>query len=350
MVLPDDVPPGGLSERLVALGASVERGPLGVLRRRHLTPAGLFPWLFSWLAGYRAVHQRATTWQPDLIYSNTLAVTVGACVAGRRGTPHLWHVHEIIESPRWLARGLGSLARWSNSRVVAVSHAVADRLTSDGVLSVDVLHNGIPDPTRSVGATSEGQFSAAVDGPLVLMVGRMSRWKGALEFLELAENLIRRGSPAHFLLVGGEVPGDADMAAELRRRLGSRALAGRCSWLPFTHDVGRLFEQAALVVLPSVKPDPFPTVVLEAMYFGLPVVMFDHGGAREIQAAAGVLRAAPVGDVGGLADLAYELLGDPAASRALGVRAREFAEQYLTVERFQSGILDAMGEALDRSI
>jgi glycosyltransferase involved in cell wall biosynthesis len=46
--------------------------------------------------------------------------------------------------------------------------------------------------------------------------------------------------------------------------------------------MSKFYKEIDLFVSPSTQPDPFPTVILEAMDYGLPVVATAHGGPLEI--------------------------------------------------------------------
>jgi len=57
-------------------------------------------------------------------------------------------------------------------------------------------------------------------------------------------------------------------------------------------------------VMASTEPEPYGLVAVEALASGVPVVMTDAGGPREIatHATPGTARLVPIGDAGALAD------------------------------------------------
>ena len=52
--------------------------------------------------------------------------------------------------------------------------------------------------------------------------------------------------------------------------------------LGFRNDIPSLMQSIDLFLLPSQLPDPFPTVILEAMASGKPVIATQMGGALEM--------------------------------------------------------------------
>lgn len=73
-------------------------------------------------------------------------------------------------------------------------------------------------------------------------------------------------------------------------------LSDRLIFLGTQRDMAPCFAGADLFFLPS-REDPFPTVVLEAMAYGLPVVGFAQSGGVEEQVKGGVGVIVPYGDV-----------------------------------------------------
>ena len=355
VVLPTDaVGDRPLGPALRAHGCEVLYRDSAVLRRRYFRPAALPGFVRTWLRAVRELRALMRERRPDVVYSNTLAVTAAAFAARAEGIPHMWHVHEILQQPRWLGRALARLARARADTVVAVSEAVAGPLRADAPgIPVRVLHNGIPDPTvgrcrdtdrRDV----EAELALPPGVPLVLMVGRLSEWKGGLAFAEVASRLRARGSTAHFAIVGGSVPGETAVEDELRRRAARPPLAGALHLPGERRDVPRWLARATLFVLPSVRPDPYPTVVLEAMYAGLPVVAFAHGGVVEMLDGSGAGEAVPVGDIERMADAVARYLDAPASLHAASEAARARARTEFSPEAFEDALVAILDDVASR--
>jgi len=87
-------------------------------------------WLLS-LVGLPWLVKLTARWRPDIVYTNTLAVWIGAVAAWIGGLPHIWHVHEFVEED--LVFHLGRLLSLKlvdvlSEKVIANSETVAQRL------------------------------------------------------------------------------------------------------------------------------------------------------------------------------------------------------------------------------
>jgi glycosyltransferase involved in cell wall biosynthesis len=88
------------------------------------------------------------------------------------------------------------------------------------------------------------------------------------------------------------------------------------------------WRRCAVGVVPSIWPDPFPTVALEAMAAGAAVVVSRIGGLPEaVTDGESGLLVAP-GDADELAGALERLIGDPAQRERLGAGARARVEAF----------------------
>jgi glycosyltransferase involved in cell wall biosynthesis len=87
-------------------------------------------------------------------------------------------------------------------------------------------------------------------------------------------------------------------------------------------------RRSAVTVVPSLLPEAFGLIALEAMAMGTPVVAARSGALPEIveDGATGLL--VPPGDVDALRDALERLLSDQALRRQMGAAARRRAEQF----------------------
>ena len=119
------------------------------------------------------------------------------------------------------------------------------------------------------------------DKRLLLMPGRISRWKGQLQFLEVMARITRQRPECHGLVVGGVEPGKDRFMKELEQRRRELDLEAKVTFLGQRSDMSELYLASDLVCHMSTKPEPFGRTVTEALACGTPVVAFDRGGAAE---------------------------------------------------------------------
>jgi len=194
---------------------------------------------------------------------------------------------------------------------------IESKLAPAGSIPLLVLHNGVDTQHFHV------RHRKDIEQPFVLGVGRLVEKKGFHHLLDALAALARDG-----LSVPCKLVGDGEQRAELIaqcQRLGLKAVefVGMR-----THDeVRELMQQARMLVLPCIigedgNRDALPTVLLEALASGLPVISTAIGGVDEIvdDGRAGLL--VPAGCSAPLAEGIQKLVRDDALHTELAVAGR----------------------------
>lgn len=225
------------------------------------------------------------------------------------------------------------------SQFAAVSSAVATAVAGrdhtvwprGAGLNIEVIPNFIPDEIVLDEIPPPG-----TDAPLVF-AGDLTLDKGVQTLLDGYGML---NDPPPLVLAGRSAPGTTWKVPDGVQLVGARP-----------HDeVVSLFRSARAVVVPSVWADPCPTVVLEGMAAGRPIVAAASGGILDmvVDRVTGLL--VPPGDAAALAQAINELLSDPQAAQAFGAagrnRAREFTISAVIekIEQMYAGAIATCGE------
>jgi glycosyltransferase involved in cell wall biosynthesis len=115
----------------------------------------------------------------------------------------------------------------------------------------------------------------------IVCLGRFNQWKGqgllAEAFVDAFGAAPESRPPLTFV---GAQPG-TPFAAEAER-IAARGADSGWEVLPFDSDPEPYLERAALLVLPSLHPEPFGMVVLEALSLGCRVLAFPGGGPSDL--------------------------------------------------------------------
>lgn len=273
----------------------------------------------------------------DLVYCNTLATSLLLYTrwAGKR----LVHVHEMLENDR-LNFCFSLLISLGAGKVVCVSSHVKERLLFSHCYSV--LHNGIPDVAGNIERRTKGGKMRFV------LPGRVMPQKGQWFLLDslacLPESVLHE---AEFHLFGSPPPLRPELLDELTARVERMGLKGMVCIHPFCTDIREIYSDADVVLVPSIMSDPFPTTVLEAMMFSMPVVTTSHGGASEIVRKEFGILMAP-GDTAAFAAAIAFFIQNEQAILDMGKNARNAFDSNFTVsvfkEKFHS-ILNQFTEA-----
>jgi glycogen synthase len=221
------------------------------------------------------------------------------------------------------------------SGFAAVSSAVASAVAlrdnnwlSGARLNAEVIPNFIPDEIVL------DEIPMTDPKAPLLFVGDLSPDKGVQTLLE-AYGLL--DGPPQLVLAGRSWPGSAWTMPDGVQWLGERP-----------HDeVLALFRSACAVIVPSIVGDACPTVVLEAMAAGRPVVASASGGIVDMVVDGVTGHLVPPGDVSALAQAISSVLRDPRAAQAFGAAGRDRAREFTVsavVERIERLYASAIAE------
>jgi glycosyltransferase involved in cell wall biosynthesis len=192
---------------------------------------------------------------------------------------------------------------------------------------VNVFHNGVDIDRFVPRARDPGARTAhnlPVAAVVIASVGRLVGWKGLHVIIKALAGLPER---VHYLVVG-----DGAEAPSLKRLAAEQGVADRvhfCGAVPHG-GLPELLHLADLYVQPSVGEEAFGISVVEAMACGLPVLVSDQGGLREIVIDGEVGRLLPAGDIGAWHAALAQLVADPALCRRFGEAGRRRAEAEFT--------------------
>lgn len=285
------------------LGVRCDVTSYPIVRRSTANPVTAARYLVSLVISIVRLSRHIRRREIDLVYSNSLGVVQGAVlrlVSRRRR--HIWHIHDMIDRPRMVNRAYSWLVAHGADVAICVSEAARNHLPLRRD-NLRVVRNGIPP------VLPEPQFALTGDPPVIGAIGRFNKTKGHAELVKAASVL--RDSAANFRvrLVGGTYGGDDTELTEVQRLVAELSLGDIVSVEGSVTDVAAVYRDLDVVVVPSLLLDSFPTVGLEAMSAGKPVVGYDSGGLREMLGDA-TQCVVPCGDVAGLATLLRRMLED----------------------------------------
>jgi len=219
-------------------------------------------------------------------------------------------------------------------QVIAISGYVRDLITSQYVgieEKLTVVHRGVDTEVFDPAAVSQARiinFADSIalpeDVPVIMFPARATSWKGHHILLDA---LAKLDDMAFICLFVGAQDGKASFVQELTKHATSGGLEGRFRLTPVVDDMPAALMVADVVVMPSITPEPFGRVALEAQAMGRPIVAFAHGGAVEsIQHGETGWLATP-GDVDSLAEnIRAALALKPRARKAFAAKARAHIE------------------------
>jgi glycosyltransferase involved in cell wall biosynthesis len=180
--------------------------------------------------------------------------------------------------------------------------------------------------------------------PIILCPGRISRIKGQHVLIEALAKL----SDTPFLcIIAGNDQGHEDYRDELQDLVRSHGLEGKVRIAGSTNYMAEAYTLSSLVVVPSIQPESFGRVAIEAQAMGRTVIATDHGGAREtiIPNETGYL--VPPNDAERMAEaIRFALNRDADTTKAMGDFAKQHVREHFSSERMKADTLAVYHELL----
>lgn len=232
--------------------------------------------------------------------------------------------------PRWLPRSYrrATAARASLQRsdlTITYSRAIDRHMAINGVQrrAIVPLFSTVP-AVRGSGHSGRRR---------VVFAGRLVRPKGVDVLIRAA-----RAVDAEFVICGS-----GTQLAALRRlasRVGVQDRVSFAGWLG-PEQLARELAEASIVAIPSLWPEPFGLVGIEALAGGRPVVASATGGVEDWLDHERTGLCVPAGDVPALAAALSQLLSDPERQHAMGDAGRITVSERFTEQHHVLALLDA---------
>jgi glycosyltransferase involved in cell wall biosynthesis len=255
----------------------------------------------------------------DVIYSNTINNGLGPILRTLWRVPNVLHVHECPTQRPAFLRAVLLLAERTSDRVVFNSDYTRSlvgeyqpRLSKRGV----VVHIGIdlPQPLAP---------GAEAERLRVCCPARIHPKKGQSDLVQAVGRAAAEGRCWDVHLYGDTLAEHEPIRAALEREITALGLEHQFHWHGFVQDPEILYRDTDVCVVPSVVPEEFSMVCLEAQAFGLPVIATGPGGPSEIIVAGETGLIVPPTDAAALAAALTRLDDDARLRRQMGERGRE---------------------------
>jgi glycosyltransferase involved in cell wall biosynthesis len=263
----------------------------------------------------------------DIVHARSRAPAWSALAAARQTGRHfVTTFHNAYGARSWLKRRYNRVMA-EGERVIAISEFVGRHVAEVYGVPADrlrIVARGVdvarfdPDRTSHERVIALARQWGLPDGvPVVMLPGRLSRWKGHGVLLEALRRLGR--SQLHCVIVGA---GSERYRRELTAAIKRRPLPCSISILDECRDMAAAYMLADVVVSASTEPEGFGRVIVEAQAMGRPVIATAHGGAGETVLPDETGWLVPPGDSLALARAIAEALDLEAGERmALAERA-----------------------------
>ena len=247
---------------------------------------GPLKYLWNYLSWYR-IKSSVKSFNPDIVYINTLVSPFGSIIAKDLDIPKIWHAREFI--PKWLERDYDFGRQWSLNKVaeseavISNSYAVMDDI-SDYIPKnkQHVIYNGINLPQfnhKRIKKKINERTAQNKHTIQLLIIGSINKNKDQATAIRALAELKNRGINAVLTLVG-ELKSNA-YHLYLKQLVEELAIENQLVYKGWQKNPRDFFEAADITLVCS-KGEPFGRTIIESMALGTPVICSNTGGAPEI--------------------------------------------------------------------
>ncbi|MDE0201076.1 MAG: glycosyltransferase family 4 protein [Rhodospirillaceae bacterium] len=337
----------GKTDRVAATEAGGRHAALPVARRDSLQALGASRRLARLAAeeGVDLVHARSR-WPAWLAYY----------AARRTGRPFVTTFHGAY-SAGWPGKRRYNAIMTRGDRVIAVSAFIARHIAETYAVEpgrIRTIPRGVDlaafDPARVDSgriAALRAAWQVPEGRPVVMLPGRLTALKGHLTLLDA---LARIETSVCCVLVGDSDPRHTGYRARIEQRIKTLGaghtvlLAGPC------HDMPAAYMLADIVVSPSLRPEAFGRVPVEAQAVGRPVIAFAHGGALETVCDGETGWLVPPGDADALTHAIRQALrAHPAERGRMAAAGQAHVRRNFSLDDMCRATLDVYRELLPTS-
>jgi glycosyltransferase involved in cell wall biosynthesis len=285
--------------------------------------------------------------QADIIYTNTLTKLSGAIAASMTGTPHVYHVREILKDHRLKSpvslEGTFRLIDAFSSKIIVNSHAVADQFSATASQKLKVVHNAI-DVSNFVNRSQQGKLRSELGLPpstgLIGIIGTVHEHKNQMDLVHAFALVRQRVAGARLLIIGDSL---GDYGNRVHALVGTLGLEDSVSFIAFRNDIPEIMSELDVVVVASLA-EPFGRTTIEAMAARRPVIATNTGASPEIVVDGVTGFLVPLHDNETMAEKIITLLTDPETANRMGEAGFRRVAAEFGAQKYVDGIEDVFEE------
>jgi len=345
-----------------------QEGDVSAELEKRSIPYAVFPfkaWLSaqSWKAPFRLVQNAALVptalrtlrmWDVDAIHTNSSVTPFGAMLAAVGGYPHIWHVREFGQDDYGLSHDWGqAVFEYGMERadhLIAVSHAVRDRVLAGLKVPISVVYNGVVTETELQAlcrvSRSESDLPSDVsDEPFVfLIIGLLAKTKGQRQAIRAFVRVHEQNANCRLWIAGDGEPAFVD---RLKEEAHTSPAADAIKFLGYVDDPFDVYRSCSAVLVCSVA-EAMGRVTAEAMAAAKPVIGRDSGGTSELidSGTTGLLYD---GTTRALSNAMLDLIRSPRRTQKMGREGQKKAATHFTIETYGRRVVSIIDRYVRRT-
>jgi glycosyltransferase involved in cell wall biosynthesis len=249
----------------------------GVFRKKYFTIFGLINRFYFIIKSSFYIKRFIDKNQIDLVYTNTSTLISPSIAAKFAGIPSIFHIHEIPNGNIIYSRFISAFLNLFPKEIICVSKSVYDFWIKNGLKKskAKIIYNGF-----NIKKTKSKILCK--DKIVFTSISRIIPYKGHSLLIRIFDMLCKKNKNIYLQIVGDTLPEYQKYLDELKLDIKKRGLNNKIKFLGFREDVMSILDKSNFFIHTPLSPDPFPTVIFEAIKCKIPVITNKLGGAYEI--------------------------------------------------------------------
>ena len=200
--------------------------------------------------------------------------------------PFVTSVHGRLRNQNFLKNYYNSILI-KGDVIIAISKHIKDNIVNvfpNVKDKVSIVYRGVDlenfnlNNISNTRIVNQAKLLGGRDGnPVILMASRPKAWKGHLMFIKALSKV--KIDYQCFLI--GALDGDEKFKRDIYKKISELNLGNKVKLTKSTNDIQSAFVLSDIVVMPSIDPEPFGRIIIEAQALKKIAIGFDHGGISE---------------------------------------------------------------------
>ena len=200
--------------------------------------------------------------------------------------PVITSVHMRFRKSNFLKKIYNSILTKGDA-IIAISKHIESSIKTmfpEVVNKIQIIHRGVdlhlfnPNNIKPARIIAQSEVLNLKDNiPVIIMAARPAMWKGYLPLIS-ALSMVKENFQCVMIGAGD---GDNRFQNTLIKKIIKHKLETKVKLIKSTRDIQAAMLLGDIIVMPSLTPEPFGRIILEAQALGKIPIAFDHGGASE---------------------------------------------------------------------
>ncbi len=311
---------------------------IAVLRRKNLSIKGIFSYILDFCKSVKFLTTIIKKNNIDIVYTNTSVVFPGGITAKFLGKKSIWHVREIINN-NFERKIVSLIVNLFSDIIIANSKATGDAIT-DNKQKIRIVYNAVESTPEELIRNRYNIENEIVIG----MAGRINRWKGQKLFVDNAERVLQKVDNVKFAIAGDVYTGEDYILEDLKNYIQEKNITNKIEFLGQVEDMNEFYNNIDIFILPSIQPEPFGLVVIEAMDREIPVIATNHGGPTEIIENEKDGYLVDYHDCTEMSNITLELINNKCLRKQIGKKAKDKKDKMFNMDRYVEQISNILAE------